>query len=121
MKLTLEIEEKGLKAYEQARAFERMSPFYLPLGYAVLVLIPVLSSVGLWSIGHVTMAVFCFGAAVLFALGAVIYGRRLKVRYAENVRLLADLKKEYGNQLPWVQVEAQMAMIEQLQREEKAG
>ena len=47
--------------------------------------------------------------------------KQLAARHARNLRLLAELKAEYGEQLPWVQVEKHFAALEELKREIAEG
>ena len=46
--MTPQIETEGLRAYEQARAFERLRSWRLPLSYVVFPLIPMLIGIGMW-------------------------------------------------------------------------
>ncbi len=116
MSLTPEIEARGLKAYEQVRAFERLRMWRLPLWYAIFPLIPALSGAGLWAIGHVTMAALHFLAAILFALAEWFHWKRLCALYAENLLLLTKLEASYGDQLTWVKVENHFAALEEIKR-----
>jgi hypothetical protein len=121
MALTAEIEARGMKAYEQARAFERLRSWRLPLSYAVFALIPVLNGAWMWKIGHVMMAEFNCVAAVFLAVVGWLHWRRLQMLYTRNVKLLAELKAEYGDELPWIQVENHFAALEELKREIVTG
>ena len=49
MPLSPDIEARGMKAYEQARAFERLRSWRLPLSYVVFALIPALSGAWMWA------------------------------------------------------------------------
>jgi hypothetical protein len=106
-----------LKAYEQARAFERLRTWRLPLTFAFFALLPAVSGAWMWAIGHTTLAWLNFIAAVLLAWMGRFQWKQLCARYARNVRLLAELKAEYGDQLPWIQVENHFAELEKLKRE----
>jgi hypothetical protein len=114
MALTPEIEARGMKAYEQARAFERLRSWRLPLSYAVFALVPALIGAAMWSVGHATMAGFNFLAAVVLAWMGRFQWKQLHARHERNLRLLAELKAEYGDQLPWIQVEKHFAELEVL-------
>jgi uncharacterized membrane protein len=116
MPLTPEIEARGMKAYEQARAFERLRSWRLPLTYTVFALVPALGGALMWSIGHTTMAGLNFLAAVFLAWMGRFQWKQLRGRHARNLRLLAELEKTYGNELPWVQVENHFAALERLKR-----
>jgi hypothetical protein len=114
MTLTSEIEARGMKAYEQARAFERLRSWRLPLSYAVFALVPALSGAWMWAMGHTTMAGFNFLAVVFLAWIGRSHWKMLRASYAENLRLLAELEKTYGDELQWVQVEKHFAALEVL-------
>jgi len=117
MALTPEIEARGMKAYEQARAFERVRTWRLPLSYAVFVLVPVLNGGLMWESGHTILAEFSLVVTVLLVMVSWLHWRGLKARYAGNLQLLAELKAAHGDQLPWIQVENHLAALEQLKRE----
>jgi hypothetical protein len=117
MALTPDTEASGLKAYEQARAFERLKSWRLPLSYGVFVLVPVLSGGGMALLGHPVPAFCSFLAAALFGWISSSHWKELRARYARNSRLLAQLKAEYGEELPWIQVENHFAALEKLKRE----
>jgi uncharacterized membrane protein len=114
MALSPEIEARGMKAYEQARAFERLRSWRLPLTYAVFALIPALSGAWMGAMGHLILAGLNFFVAVFLAWMGRFQWKRLRARHAGNLRLLAELKAEYGDQLPWIQVENHFAALEKL-------
>ena len=117
MALTSEDEARGMKAYEQARAFERLRSWRLPLSFVGFALIPALSGIWMWEIGHTTMAWLNFGVAVALAWLGRFQWKQLRARHARNLWLLAELKAEYGDELPWIQVENHFAELEKLKRE----
>ena len=117
MALTPDTEASGLKAYEQVRAFERLRSWRLPLSYGVFVLVPVVSGAGMLALEHPLSATASFAAAGLFGWISWSHWKQLRARYARNVRLLAGLKAEYGEELPWIQVENHFAALERLKRE----
>ena len=117
MKLPPDVEREGLKAYEQAAAFERLRGWRLGLSYAVFTLIPLLNGVLMWKMGHATMAVLNVLAALFFVAGCWFHWRGLRVRYAKNLALLAELEGVYGDKLPWIEVERHFAAVEELRRE----
>jgi len=124
MALSPDIEARGMKAYEQARAFERLRSWRLPLTYTVFALIPALSGAWMGAIGHTTLAGLNFLVAVFLAWMGRFQWKQLRARHARNLRLLAELKAEYGDQLPWIQVENHFAALEELKgemAEEKGG
>ncbi len=100
MAVTPDDEARGMKAYEQARAFERLRSWRLPLSYLVFPLVPVLTGLGLWNLGHLLMAGFNFLAAAVLAWIAWSHWKGLRARYARNLRLLAELEKAHGDDCP---------------------
>jgi hypothetical protein len=110
-----EIVEEGLRAYEQAGAFERLRRrnalvfFYSlsPLGLLLLGWV-----VG--DLGHAALAYACLAGAILSALVTVWNWRRLAARHARNLALLDRLEKKYGDDLPWLEVERHMAALERV-------
>ena len=117
MKSNAETEAKGLKAYEQARAFERVRSWRLPLAYAIFPVLVVISGILSFETGHTPLAVLQFVLALVFSLGLWGNWIRLRARYAENLRLLTELEDTYGDQLPWVQMERHFAALDELKRE----
>ncbi len=117
MKLSPEIEVKGLKTYEQVCAFERLRSWRLPLSYGVVMLIPIVYGVSRLNWGDHRMAEANFAVAILCALGLWFHWRRLNTRHANNLKYLAELEVTYGDQLPWIQVEKHFEALKQLQRE----
>ncbi len=120
-KPTAEIEVKGLTAYEQARAFERLRTWRLPLTYGVAPLLPLALGVVGWRVGYPALLVGGVAFALFIALRVWMEWRRLRRNYEENLQLLAKLEKTYGDALPWVQVERHFAALEELKREMDAG
>jgi Flp pilus assembly protein TadB len=116
MALTPEIEARGMRAYEQARAFERLRSWRLPVCYTVFALVPALSGLGMWALGHTMLAGFCFLMAALLAGLLWWQWKTLRARHAGNLRLLAELKAEYGDELPWVEMEDHFAALEKLRQ-----
>jgi hypothetical protein len=117
MKLAPDIETNGLRAYEQARAFERMRTWRLPASYLLFFLIPVITVIFAWKIGHMILAEFSLVMAVFLAVVSWLHWQRLQLRYSQNLGLLADLERTYGDELPWIQVEKHMAALDELKRE----
>jgi uncharacterized membrane protein len=116
-KPTPEIEAKGLKAYEQARAYERLKTWRLPVTYVAFVLVPVITGVWVWAIGYHLLGWLNFGMAILLSWMGRFQWKQLRARHANNRRLLAQLEAEYGDQLSWVQVERHFTQLEKLKRE----
>ena len=106
-----------MKAYEQARAFERLRSWRLPLTFIVFALIPAVSGAVMWAMGHTVLAWLNFAVAVFLAWMGRFQWKQLSARYARNRRMLAEMKAEHGDQLPWIQVENHFAELEKLKRE----
>ena len=121
MSVPPDIEARGLTAYEQARAFERLRGWRLPVSYGVFVLLPVVLGIFAWIEGRTVMAVVNGLVALFLVVVSGLHCQRLKMRYGENLRLLAELEEKYGDQLPWVQVEKHFAALEELKREVSEG
>jgi hypothetical protein len=124
MNLTPEDEARGLKAYEQARAFERLRSWRLPLSFTVCAVVPAASGVWMLALGHLILTALNFAIAIFLAWIGWFQWKRLLARYARNLRLLAQMKAEHGDALPWVKVENHFAELEKLKRElaeEQAG
>jgi hypothetical protein len=111
------MEARGLKAYEQVRAFERLRTWRLPLVYAVAPIVPAVLGVAAWRLGY--PALFAAGAAfaMFMAVRVWLEWKRLHRNYEENLVLLAKLEATYGDALPWVQVEKHFVALEELKRE----
>ncbi len=114
---------RGLKAYEQVRAFERLRTWRLPVTYAAAPLVPAVFGVALLRVGHPGWFAVGAGVAVFVAVRVWLEWKRLHRLYAENLTLLAKLEAAYGDALPWVQVENHFAALGEIQREiaEKRG
>jgi signal transduction histidine kinase len=117
MALNPDMEARGMRAYEQARAFERLRSWRLPLSFVVFALIPAVSGAWMWATGHAVLAGLNFFTAVFLAWMGRFQWKQLRARHARNLRLLAELKAEYGDELPWIQVENHFAELEKLRRE----
>jgi len=114
-------EARGLKAYEQARAFERLRSWRLPVSFIVCAVVPALTGVGMWVLGHLILAGLNLAIGVFLAWMGRFQWRQLQARYGRNLRLLAQLKAEHGEALPWIQVEKHFAELERLKREMAGG
>jgi hypothetical protein len=120
-----EIEEQGLRAYEQARAFEQLRRRRVPLLYAIFPLVFVSFGCVAAALAHPLLAATCAGGAVLSTLFAWWNWRRLRALYARNLALLASLEAQYGPDVPWLEVERHLEALAQLRadlaREKQAG
>ena len=117
MALTHDDEARGLKAYEQARAFERLRTWRLPLSFTICAVAPALTAVWMWSLGHPILAGTNLAIGLFLAWTGRIQWKHLQARYARNMRLLEQLKAEHGDALPWIQVEKHFADLEKLKQD----
>ncbi len=117
MALSADDEARGLKAYEQARAFERLRSWRLPVTFGACVALPVLAAALLLVTGHANWAWANFALAGAMGWMARFQWRQLQARHGRNLRLLAQMEAEHGEALPWVQVERHFAALEKLKRE----
>jgi hypothetical protein len=118
MNLTPEDEARGLKAYEQARAFERLRSWRLPVSFGACAVVPALSGVWMLALGnHPILTTLNFAIAIFLAWISWFQWKRLQALYARNLRLLAQMKAQHGDALPWVKVENHFAELEKLKRE----
>ena len=118
MSLTPEDEARGLKAYEQVRAFERLRSWRLPLSFTVCAVVPAASGVWMLALGnHPILTTLNFAIAIFLAWIGWFQWKRLLARHARNQRLLAQMQAEHGDALPWVKVENHLAELEKLKRE----
>lgn len=120
-KPTAEMEARGLKAYEQARAFEKMRTWRLPLIYIVAPVVPAVLGAALWHMGYPALCAAGAAFAAFIALRVWMEWKRLNRQYVDNVALLAKLEATYGDALSWVQVERHFAALEDLKREIAEG
>jgi hypothetical protein len=120
-KPTPEIEAQGLKAYEQARAFERIRVWRLPVTYAAPPVALAVLGAAAWMTHHPMLSAAAFGLAPLVMVRMWFEWKRLLRLYGENLALLARLESTYGKALPWVQVEHHFAALEELKREIAEG
>jgi hypothetical protein len=117
MKPEPEIETKGLTAYEQVRAFERLRTWRLPVVYTAAPIVPAVFGLAALRLGHPAYFAVGAGVAAFVAVRVWLQWRHLHRLYAENLTLLARLEATYGDALPWVQVENHFAALEEIQRE----
>jgi hypothetical protein len=111
-----ETTERGLRAYEQARAFERMGP-RLPYGFALAPVTWASGGVTLFVLHHPIAGTGCLMAALAIALMAREHWRRLNLRYRENLALLAKLEAQFGPDLPWLEVERHLQALREAAEE----
>jgi hypothetical protein len=117
-KLPTEIEKEGWTAYEQARAFENLRRKRVPEIYAcIFVIVTVATFVIAVTHPRSLMAVGGFGGAVIYAAVGWLKWSALQVRHTHNVRRLEELQKQYGMNVPWLEVERHLAALAELQGE----
>jgi len=116
-KPTAEVEARGLKAYEQARAYERLRAWRLPLTYTLAPLGLAVVAAGAWWRGQPWLTAVLIGVALFVSVRLGMEWKRLRRLYEDNLALLAKLEATYGDALPWVQVENHFAALEDLKRE----
>ena len=121
MKPSPEQEAKGLRAYEQARAFERLRAWRLPVSYAFFISIPIIFGGLEFEMGRAWMAVASGATALFLAVVSGLHWQRLRMLYRANIQLLAELEAQYGDELPWIKMEKHFAALEALQKELAAG
>jgi hypothetical protein len=110
--------DAGLKAYEQTLAFAALRRKKLPWVYGLFpVLLAIMGALVLTS-GFRLAGSACFITAVLFAIYSAWNWSRLRKLDAANRALLARLQAQYGDELPWLEVERQMTQIRQIEAEE---
>ena len=119
MKLPPQLELDGLQAYEQVRAFEGVRRQRLPWIYGGSTLLLLIYGALALDLHHSGLAVVSFVIAALCLGWAGWSARRLRLRYEKNLRFLAELQSQYGESLPWLEVERHLAALEQLQWELK--
>jgi hypothetical protein len=118
--LPTEIEVKGLTAYEQARAFENLQRRGMAWIYLVGVLLFVLvCGIAAATVPRPVAKMLAVANAVVVVFVVWAHWRRLRERYAKNLVILAELKREYGENLPWLKMERHFADLAELQRELK--
>lgn len=106
----------GQTAYEQARAYERIG-WRIPYVYAAGLFLGVIFGWYLWS-AYRWWAWTSWGVLlILWYFACRYHWEQLKKTYRANLYLLQQQREQYGNDLPWVQVEQQMAILAEIERE----
>jgi len=90
-KPTPEIEAQGLKAYEQARAFERIRVWRLPVTYAAPPVALAVLGAAAWMTHHPMLSAAAFGLAPLVMVRMWFEWKRLLRLYGENLALLQSV------------------------------
>jgi hypothetical protein len=110
--------ESGLLAYEQTLAFAALRRKRLPLIYVLFPIVLILVGAGSWMAGSLLLAAVCWASAIFFAIFAAWNWRRLHALDVRNRTLLARLHAQYGDDLPWLEVERQQREIRKIEAEE---
>ena len=109
--------EAGLLAYEQTLAFAALRRKRLPWVYALFPVVLVAAGGAAQAGGFLYLALLCWASALFFTIFAVWNWRRLQTLDLRNRALLARLHAQYGDDLPWLEVERQQAALAKLQAE----
>jgi hypothetical protein len=112
--------EAGLVAYEQVQAFAALRRKRLPVVYACFPVLLLVAGAVLAAADWLAVAAVVAAIAIAFALFARWNWRRLRALDASNRARLAQLHGKYGDDLPWLQVERQLAEIRKIEAE-RAG
>jgi hypothetical protein len=109
--------DAGLLAYEQTQAFAALRRKRLPWIYALFTFVLVAAGTAAL-VGHLLILTsVCWGCAIFFALFAIWNWRRLLALDVHNRALLAQMYAQYGDDLPWLEVERQLAEVARIQAE----
>jgi fatty acid desaturase len=111
--------DAGLLAYEQTLAFAALHRKRLPLVYALFTLLLAVAGISFLAGGgfYAEIGAGLLVTALLFGIFAIWNWRRLLELDARNRALLARLHAQYGDDLPWLQVERQMSEIRKIEVE----
>ena len=113
--------DAGTLAYEQVQAFASLRRKRIGLIYVLFPVVLVVMGVAAWLDGAISLGLTCLGGALLSAFFATWNWRRLLAQDERNRARLARLQAQYGDDLPWLQVERQLAEIRRIQEEEARG
>jgi hypothetical protein len=111
----------GTLAYEQVQAFASLRRKRIGLIYVVFPVLLVVMGGAAWSYGVKSLSLVCVGSALASGLFEAWNWRRLLAQDERNRALLVRLQAQYGDDLPWLQVERQLAEIRRIQEEEAKG
>ncbi len=117
MKPSPDVEANGLRAYEQVRAFERLRTWRLPVTLALFPTLAAATTIALACTGHGQFAVGDAAVTTLLAWLAMHQWTHLRRRHDANVKLLRALEAEFGDALPWVQMEQHFAKLADLRED----
>jgi hypothetical protein len=113
--------EAGMLAYEQVQAFASLRRKKLAVIYVLFPLVLVVMAVAAFADAMPIAALVCLASAIFSALFTIWNWRRLRALDLRNRALLARLQSQYGDELPWLQVERQLAEIEKIRIEVARG
>jgi len=113
--------DTGMLAYEQVQAFASLRRKKLAVIYVLFPLVFVVMAVAAFVDAMPIAALVCLASAIFSALFTIWNWRRLRALDVRNRALLARLQAQYGDELPWLQVERQLAEIEKIRVEVARG
>jgi hypothetical protein len=113
--------DAGTLAYEQVQAFASLRRRRIGLLYVVFPILLAVMGGAAWWYGVKSLSLVCGGSALGSALFEAWNWRRLLAQDERNRALLARLQSRYGDDLPWLQVERQLAEIRRIQEQEARG
>jgi hypothetical protein len=116
--ITPEETEAGLAAYEQVQAFGALRRRNMGTIYAIFPIVLLVAGAAIAAAGWPGFGALTAASAIGFALFAWWNWKRLHELDVRNRRLLAQFKVKYGEELPWLQVERQLAEIRRIQAEQ---
>jgi hypothetical protein len=112
--------DAGLLAYEQVQAFAALRRKQVVVAYICLPALLALAGAAGMLAGWPAVGALVVAAAIGCAMFAAWNWRRLRELDAKNRNLLAQLEAKYGEELPWLQVERQLAEIRRIEAEQGA-
>jgi hypothetical protein len=119
MKLSPEEEVKGLRAYEQVRAFEALRRRRLPMVYVVFTSLWLVGSLIGWRMNPSLLTGSLVACAVFIGALFWMQWQYLRARYAHNLTILHEMEATYGELLPWIQVERHLQELDKIRQEER--
>ncbi len=120
-KPTAEVAERGLRAYEQARAFERMRTWRLPVVYGAATVVPLMLAYSAWRSGQIAIANMGVDFASSSSCSWCSSGGACCGSTRRTSRCSPSWKPSSATRCPGVQVEEHFAALEELKREIAEG
>jgi fatty acid desaturase len=113
--------DAGQAAYDHVAAFAALRRRRMGFIYALFPILLALAGAGAWFHAQRALGAFVMAIAVADAVFAGWNWHRLRRNDESNRALLARLEAQYGEELPWLQAERQMAEIRRIQAEESGA